>query len=156
MARNRNDEGPLTWSAHLVLCGIMAAGAELRRCAQPVVQRVVSTIDRVGRRRARWPSWGIHCVAGEHERCSMVCGCPHHLDAMRKTTTLELVDSTRSPFEGTGSVWKARVAYDDSGRRICPNDGCGNLLVRVNHFHGRYPRECIDCKRHRVMRGSGS
>jgi hypothetical protein len=97
----------------------------------------------------------VYCVEGDHDRCAMnPSGCPHNLDAMRKTTTLQQL--ARSPFEGTGSVWKARVRYDVVGRRICPNDGCGNLLVRVNHCHGRYPRECIDCKRHQVRCGSGS
>jgi transposase len=46
-----------------------------------------------------------------------------------------------------------------TSRHLCwriRTSGCGNLLVRVNHLHGRYPRECIECKRHRVMRGSGS
>jgi hypothetical protein len=116
---------------------------------------VVSIIDRVARRRARWPSWGVYCVEGDHDRCTMVCGCPHHLDATRKVTTLELAEPARLPFEGTRSVWKARVRCDDDGRRVCPNEGCDDLLVRVNHLHGRYSRECIECKGHRVMSASG-
>jgi hypothetical protein len=98
-------------------------------------------------------SYGFYCREGDHDRCSMnPCGCLCHLEAMRKRATLEFVEPTRSPFEGTGSNWKPVVRYDERGRRICPNDGCGNVLIRVNHDHGRYPRECIDCKKRAVER----